>query len=102
MSGKRITPVHQSLTFSRRMAIAAGAQTAVGALLIGRLGWLSVAENGTSLFGWHIDLPSGTAEIVVGVLMATVLILRPSGLTNGRELRLRGVPWRAFASRAQV
>jgi penicillin-binding protein 2 len=44
-NAKRFTSVHQSLTFSRRMAIAAGAQTAVGALLIGRLGWLSVAEN---------------------------------------------------------
>ena len=44
-NAKRFTSVHQSLTFSRRMAITAGAQTAVGALLIGRLGWLSVAEN---------------------------------------------------------
>jgi penicillin-binding protein 2 len=43
--GKRFTSVHQSLTFSRRMLLAGGAQAAVGALLIGRLGWLSVAEN---------------------------------------------------------
>ena len=42
---KRFTSVHQSLTFSRRMLIAGGAQAAVGALLIGRLGWLSVARN---------------------------------------------------------
>ena len=42
---KRFTSVHQSMTFSRRMAIAAGAQTAVGALILGRLGWLAVAEN---------------------------------------------------------
>ncbi len=42
---KRITPVHQSLTFSRRMVLLAGGQAAVGALLIGRMGWLSVAEN---------------------------------------------------------
>ncbi|HZP73555.1 MAG TPA: branched-chain amino acid ABC transporter permease [Gaiellaceae bacterium] len=62
----------------------------VGALAVSALdSWLSVAENGTSLFGWHVDLPSGTSEIVVGVLMAVVLILRPSGLTGGRELRLR-------------
>ncbi|MGZ2411131.1 penicillin-binding protein 2 [Sphingomonas sp. F9_3S_D5_B_2] len=43
--GKRITPVHQSLTFSRRMLLLGGAQAAVGGLLIGRMGWLSVAEN---------------------------------------------------------
>jgi penicillin-binding protein 2 len=42
---RRFTSVHQSLTFSRRMAIAAGAQTAVGALLLSRLGWLAIAEN---------------------------------------------------------
>jgi len=42
---KRITPAHQSITFSRRMIVLSGAQAAVGALLIGRMGWLSVAEN---------------------------------------------------------
>ena len=65
----------------------------VGALAVSALdSWLSVAENGTSLFGWHVDLPAGTAELVVGVLMALVLIVKPSGLTGGRELRLR---WRS-------
>src|SRR5687768_15581127 len=44
-SAKRFTSVHQSLTFSRRMMLAGGLQAAVGAVLIGRLGWLSVAEN---------------------------------------------------------
>jgi penicillin-binding protein 2 len=43
--GKRLTSVHQSLTFSRRMLLTGGAQVAIGAALIGRLGWLSVAEN---------------------------------------------------------
>jgi penicillin-binding protein 2 len=42
---KRFTSVHQSLTFSRRMLLAGGAQAAIGAVLIGRLGWLSIAEN---------------------------------------------------------
>jgi branched-chain amino acid transport system permease protein len=64
----------------------------VGALAVSTLdAWLSVAENGTSLFGWHVDLPAGTAELVVGVLMALVLIVKPSGLTGGREFHLR---WR--------
>jgi branched-chain amino acid transport system permease protein len=47
-----------------------------------------VAENGTSLFGWHVDFPSGTRELVVGALMALVLIVRPGGLTGGREFKL--------------
>ncbi len=43
---KRFTSVHQSMTFSRRMMlIAAGRRPRSADLLIGRLGWLSVAEN---------------------------------------------------------
>ena len=38
--------------------------------------------------GRTLDLPEGTRLIVVGALMALVLILRPSGLTGGRELSL--------------
>ena len=44
-NGKRVTSAFQSMTFSRRMLLTGGAQVAVGAVLIGRLGWLSVAEN---------------------------------------------------------
>jgi branched-chain amino acid transport system permease protein len=104
----QVNSVYLDLTFITLAMLVVGGATSlfgavVGALAVSALdSWLSVAENGTSLFGWHIDLPAGTAEIVVGVLMAAVLILRPSGLTGGRELRLRGVSWRAFASRAQA
>ena len=42
---KRYTGAHQSLAFSRRMLIVGGAQTAVGALLVGRLGYLAVTQN---------------------------------------------------------
>ena len=41
----RFTAAHQSITFSRRMLVLGGAQAAIGGLLIGRMGWLSVAEN---------------------------------------------------------
>ena len=41
----RLTTAHQSITFSRRMLLLGGAQATVGALLIGRLGWLSIAQN---------------------------------------------------------
>lgn len=44
-SARRFTTVHQSLTFSRRMVLLGSAQAGVGALLIGRLGWLSVKES---------------------------------------------------------
>lgn len=42
---RRFTSAHQSITFSRRILLLGGAQVGVGALLIGRLGWLSIAQN---------------------------------------------------------
>jgi branched-chain amino acid transport system permease protein len=86
--------VYLDLTFITLAMLVVGGATSlwgavVGALAVSALdSYLAVAENGTSLFGWHIDLPAGTRVIVVGALMALVLILRPSGLTGGRELRL--------------
>ena len=44
-NARRFTSVHQSITFSRRMMVFGGAQAAIGALLIGRMGWLSIKEN---------------------------------------------------------
>jgi penicillin-binding protein 2 len=45
MKHMRITTAHQSITFSRRMMLLGGAQAAVGGLLIGRMGWLAIAQN---------------------------------------------------------
>ncbi|HEY6459230.1 MAG TPA: hypothetical protein VIY73_03735, partial [Polyangiaceae bacterium] len=59
------------------------------ALAIGGIdSFLSAAENGVDVFGWHLDLPTGTAVLAVGALMALILIVRPSGITGGRELSL--------------
>jgi branched-chain amino acid transport system permease protein len=86
--------VYLDLTFITLAMLVVGGATSlwgavVGALAVSALdSYLAVAENGTSLFGWQIDLPAGTRVIVVGILMALVLILRPSGLTGGREFRL--------------
>ena len=44
-SARRFTTVHQSITFSRRMMLIGAAQAGIGALLIGRMGWLSIREN---------------------------------------------------------
>ena len=53
----------------------------VGALAVSGLdAVLGNAEDGI--------LPEGSRLVVLGALMALVLILRPSGLTGGRELRL--------------
>ena len=63
----------------------------LGALVISALNsFLGDAEN-TVHVGFTLTLPNGTRLVTIGALMALVLILRPSGLTGGRELGLR---WR--------
>ena len=72
----------------------------VGALAVSALdSYLAVAENGTSILGWHVDLPGGSRELVVGALMALVLILRPGGITGGREFRVQWLDPRAWLRR---
>ena len=86
--------VYLDLTFITLAMLVVGGATSLWGAVVGALSvsaldsYLAVAENGTSLFGWHIDLPAGTRVIVVGALMALVLILRPAGLTRGREFSL--------------
>jgi branched-chain amino acid transport system permease protein len=85
--------VYLDLTFITLAMLVIGGATSlwgavVGALAVSALdSYLAIAENGASLFGWHYDLPAGTRVVVEGALMALVLIMRPSGLTGGRELR---------------
>jgi len=45
MKMPRFTAAHQSMTFSRRMALVGGAQLVFGGALVARLGYLSVAQN---------------------------------------------------------
>lgn len=46
-------------------------------------------ERGMTVGETTLALPTGAQEIIIGVIMILVLILRPAGLTGGRELRLR-------------
>jgi branched-chain amino acid transport system permease protein len=57
----------------------------VGALVISALNsFLGDAEN-TVHIGFRLTLPNGTRLVTIGAVMALVLILKPSGLTGGRE-----------------
>lgn len=61
----------------------------IGALAISALNsFLGDAENTVDV-GFHLSLPNGTRLITVGAVMALVLILRPTGLTGGREFGWR-------------
>jgi branched-chain amino acid transport system permease protein len=57
----------------------------IGALAISALNsFLGDAENSVDV-GFRLTLPTGTRLVTVGAVMALVLILRPTGLTGGRE-----------------
>jgi branched-chain amino acid transport system permease protein len=80
------------LTFITLAMLVIGGATSLWGAVVGAVAvsavdsFLAEAENGVRIFGGTLDLPSGTRIVVVGALMALVLILRPSGLTGGREL----------------
>jgi branched-chain amino acid transport system permease protein len=86
--------VYLDLTFITLAMLVIGGATSLWGAVVGALAvsavdsFLAEAENGVKVFGWTLDLPAGTRIVVVGSLMALVLILRPSGLTGGRELPL--------------
>jgi len=85
--------VYLDLTFlSLAMLVIGGVSSlwgaVLGALLInGFSSFLANAEDGVG-FPFHLDLPTGSRLVVIGAFMALVIILRPSGITGGRELRL--------------
>jgi branched-chain amino acid transport system permease protein len=89
-----VDTVYLDLTFITLAMLVIGGATSlwgavVGALAVSALdSVLANAENGIELLGRTVEVPAGTRIVVVSALMALVLILRPSGLTGGRELSL--------------
>ena len=90
--------LYLDLTFITLAMLVIGGATSLWGAVIGALAvsgvdsFLAEAENGVRVAGISLDFPAGTRIVVVGALMALVLIVRPSGLTGGREL---GLPRRA-------
>jgi branched-chain amino acid transport system permease protein len=58
---------------------------------------LRVCENGFAISKFVVGLPLGSEEIVLGIVMIFILIMRPSGIMGSREIRL---PWGASVGRA--
>ena len=89
-----VDTVYLDLTFITLAMLVIGGATSlwgavVGALAVSALdSVLANAENGLDLVGRTVEVPAGTRIVVVSALMALVLVLRPSGLTGGRELSL--------------
>ena len=85
--------VYLELTFITLAMLVVGGVTSLWGAVVGALAvsgldsFLGKAEEGVNV-GFTLDVPTGTRLVVVGGLMALMLILRPSGITGGRELRL--------------
>jgi branched-chain amino acid transport system permease protein len=83
--------VYLELTFLTLAMLVVGGLTSLWGAVVGALAvsgldsFLSQAEQGVHV-GLRLDLPDGTRLVVLGLLMTLVLVLRPSGLTGGREL----------------
>jgi len=86
--------LYLTLTFiTLAMLIVGGSGSLLGAVvgtltLNGIYSFFTAATNTVDVFGWHLTVPAGTAEMILGVLMAVVLIFRPNGITGGREFSL--------------
>ena len=86
--------VYLELTFVTLAMLVVGGVTSLWGAVVGALAvsgldsFLGRAEEGVNV-GFALDVPTGTRLVAVGALMALVLVLRPSGLTGGRELTLR-------------
>ena len=86
--------VYLDLTFLTLAMLVIGGATSLWGAVVGALAvsavdsFLAEAESGIHVLGQSVDLPAGTRIVVVGALMAVVLILRPAGLTGGRELSI--------------
>ena len=87
--------VYLELTFLTLAMLVVGGLTSLfgavlGALVVSGLdSFLSEAEQGVDV-GLSLNLPQGSRLIFLGGIMALVLIVRPSGLTGGREISLPG------------
>ena len=89
--------LYLDLTFLTLAMLVIGGATSLWGAVVGAVAvsavdsFLAEAENGVHLLGASLDLPAGTRIVVLGALMALVLIVRPTGLTRGREVSLRRV-----------
>jgi branched-chain amino acid transport system permease protein len=85
--------VYLELTFITLAMLVVGGVTSLWGAVVGALAvsgldsLLGNAEDGIGI-GFRLDLPEGSRLVILGALMALMLILRPSGITGGRELRL--------------
>jgi len=84
--------VYLNLQFTIIAMLVVGGVRSLAGVVVGTLALSIVGEVfrrlevGVDLFGLNLVLPGGSREVLLGFCMLLALILRPDGLTKGREL----------------
>ncbi|GAB4066794.1 branched-chain amino acid ABC transporter permease [Ancylobacter sonchi] len=87
-----VDPFYLGLTFITLAMLVVGGMSSLSGAVAGVFAvtiiveLLRLAERGVPFGSVTVGLPLGSQEIGLGVLMALILIFRPNGLSNGREL----------------
>lgn len=87
-----VDPFYLSLTFITIAMLVVGGMSSLTGAVIGVVcvtaivEFLRVLERGFGVGGTTIALPQGSQEIGLGIVMALILLFRPSGLADGREI----------------
>jgi branched-chain amino acid transport system permease protein len=82
-----------TITFNVLAMLVVGGLTSLSGAVVGTivvstiLESLRKVERGATVFGWKIPSRSGTTEVALALVLLAILVLRPEGLTRGRELR---------------
>ena len=86
--------VYLDLTFlTLAMLVVGGISSLLGAV-VGAIAislfniLLSNSELGIHIFGWGIKAPSGTSLVGIAIIMLAILLLRPAGITGGKDFTL--------------
>jgi branched-chain amino acid transport system permease protein len=83
-----------TITFNVIAMLVVGGLTSVSGAVVGTitistiLELLRKVERGATVFGWEVPSRPGITELALSAVLLAILVLRPEGLTGGRELRL--------------
>jgi branched-chain amino acid transport system permease protein len=83
--------VYLDLTFLTLAMLVVGGISSLWGAVVGAVAvslftiLLQNAELGIHVFGWGIKLPGGSSLVGVAAVMLVILLLRPAGITGGRE-----------------
>jgi branched-chain amino acid transport system permease protein len=86
--------VYLNLTFLTLAMLVVGGISSLWGAVVGAVAislfniLLGNSEQGIHVFGWGIKAPTGTSLVGVAVVMLVILLLRPAGITGGREFSI--------------